>query len=230
MAQTLKEEVRARILGAAEEELYTRGPTVTMRQIAKAAGVTPGNLYRYYAGKEELLAAVTQPVMQGLDALVRRHTGELLALGQTEFAFPLGYGARGLAQLRGELYARFGPAFQDLCALAGQYPRPMAILCQQNEVSGALMDWFYALIQGALEALIQPGAAGTQVVDALVRTEGQAFCQGVIALMQQCRLLPPAQQAGFIQAYLSIHIEGILYLIEAAVQNGSVQYKEGASE
>ena len=82
MPQILKDEVRARILQAATQELLSHGEGAGMRQIARAAGITPGNLYRYYSGKEELVAAITAPVVEGLAGIVRRASGEALALGQ----------------------------------------------------------------------------------------------------------------------------------------------------
>ena len=225
MAQTLKEDVRTRILAAAEEMMMTCGSALTMRQIAHAAGVTPGNLYRYYAGKEELLAAVTRPVLDGLDALVRRHSGDLLRLGQTSFALPVDTGPSGLAQLRGELYRSLVPALAELCALAGQYPRPMAILCQQNEVNQSLMDWFYGLIHGALEQLLQMTVPDGGTLKILVEMEGQSFCQGVITLMQKSQSMTEEQQRELIQCFLAIQIEGILWVIQTSVENGEIEYK-----
>ena len=48
MAQILKEEVRIRIENAAINQLIKNGMHKTnMRDIAKEAGITPGNLYRF---------------------------------------------------------------------------------------------------------------------------------------------------------------------------------------
>ena len=210
MAQILKEEVRQRILAAAEDSLYRQGTAVTMRQIAKAAGLTPGNLYRYYASKEELLAAVTEPVLQGLDQLVRRHTGAHLVLGQTGFQLP----QISPPQLRRLMYAALVPAIQDLCGLAVEYPRPMAILCQQSETNQALMSWFYGLLHQVLYQLLRPQPADSLVVELLALTEGQAFCQGVVVLLQQCDQVEPQRLQKTIHAFLSIQIEGILNLLQ----------------
>lgn len=225
MAQTLKESVRQRILQAAEEQMYSEGPSVTMRQIAKAAGLTPGNLYRYYAGREELLRAVIDPVVQGLDALIRRHTGDRLALGQTSFDFPAGEGEKALEELRDMMYGALAPALLDLFQLAGEYPRPMAILCQQNEVNEALMQWFYSLIQRTLDWVLEPDLTDQQLTRALIQAEGQSFCVGITVLMRQCATLSVLEQTAAIHAFLAIHIEGILWLLKAAVRRGQIRYK-----
>ena len=51
-----KDEVRNKILLAAKQEFFTHGYLdANMRSIADIAGITPGNIYRYYSSKEELL-------------------------------------------------------------------------------------------------------------------------------------------------------------------------------
>jgi AcrR family transcriptional regulator len=62
MPQVLKDEVRARILDAALEVMAGHGfARATMSAIAERAGLGTASLYRYYASKEELFAAVITP-------------------------------------------------------------------------------------------------------------------------------------------------------------------------
>ena len=49
---------RRRILDAAAEQITTRGPDVGMDDIAHAAGVAVGTLYRHFPTKADLLGAV----------------------------------------------------------------------------------------------------------------------------------------------------------------------------
>lgn len=59
MAQYLKDEIRDRILDAALREFAAGGfEGATVAGIARAAGISTGNVYRYFGGKEELLRAV----------------------------------------------------------------------------------------------------------------------------------------------------------------------------
>ncbi|AXK47018.1 TetR/AcrR family transcriptional regulator [Brachybacterium saurashtrense] len=61
---------RAQILAAAVPLLERRGShEVSMQSIATAAGVSVGLIYRYFAGKQELVRAVTEDV---LDDITRR--------------------------------------------------------------------------------------------------------------------------------------------------------------
>ena len=60
MAQTLKEEVKSRIIEAAKAEFYDKGyEKASMRTIAKRAEMTVGNIYRYFENKEAVHAYIT---------------------------------------------------------------------------------------------------------------------------------------------------------------------------
>jgi len=63
--QHTKEEIRNRILEAAEIEFDENGyGGASMRKIVARAGTSLGNLYRYYANKEELFLCIVEPVME----------------------------------------------------------------------------------------------------------------------------------------------------------------------
>ncbi len=97
--QRLKPEIRDRVLEAAEEIFATRGYSgATMALIAKRAGVSTGNVYRYFAGKDELfdelfpesfareflrlvrqrVASLTGPDLEQLDETARADAERLL--------------------------------------------------------------------------------------------------------------------------------------------------------
>lgn len=59
MAQVLKEEVRTSILQAALRRFAAQGyPDTTMEEIAGDAGISTGNVYRYFDGKRDLFHEV----------------------------------------------------------------------------------------------------------------------------------------------------------------------------
>lgn len=74
MAQVLKEDVQQRIAKAALRVFSEKGyAAATMAEIAASAGVSTGNLYRYFETKDVLFAAVVpQALARRLSALVRR--------------------------------------------------------------------------------------------------------------------------------------------------------------
>ena len=74
--QYLKENVEKRLLDAAREVFLRDGfARSSVRDIAAAAGVAVGNLYRYYPGKDALFCAVLRPVTDALEAMLREHHG-----------------------------------------------------------------------------------------------------------------------------------------------------------
>ncbi len=65
--QKPKEEIRQAILSAAEEEFLQIGyRSCSVRSIAARAGISPGNIYAYFSGKEEILDCILRPALDGI--------------------------------------------------------------------------------------------------------------------------------------------------------------------
>jgi AcrR family transcriptional regulator len=63
--QVLKEEMRQKIKKAARNEFEQKGyQKSSMRSIALSAGVTVGNLYRYFKNKDDLFQIIIQPAFE----------------------------------------------------------------------------------------------------------------------------------------------------------------------
>lgn len=79
MAQYLKDEVQQRISQAALEAFARTGyPNASVAAIARAAGVSTGNVYRYYENKEALFRAVLPAAfVTQLRTLLRRRSAAL---------------------------------------------------------------------------------------------------------------------------------------------------------
>jgi AcrR family transcriptional regulator len=74
--QRLKDDTRARILAAGRAAFAERGfAGASMRDIAARAGVTAGNVYRYFRGKDGLFDAVVGPAHRALLSVVRADRG-----------------------------------------------------------------------------------------------------------------------------------------------------------
>jgi AcrR family transcriptional regulator len=75
MVQVQKEELRLAILRAAQDEFLQNGYlSASVKQIAAMVGISVGNLYRYYSGKEALFDAIVAPVYSELERLMRDHS------------------------------------------------------------------------------------------------------------------------------------------------------------
>ena len=79
MAQVLKEEVQKRIVDAALCVFAKKGyAAATIGEIAKVAGISTGNVYRYYENKEALFEdAVDEPFVRRFSALLNKRVGAL---------------------------------------------------------------------------------------------------------------------------------------------------------
>ena len=65
LVQVLKEKVKEKIYQAATEEFYKKGfLKAKMQDIAKKAGISVGLTYSYYHNKEDLFAAIVEPIYQ----------------------------------------------------------------------------------------------------------------------------------------------------------------------
>ncbi len=81
MAQVLKEEVKDKIIKSAVDEFIEKGyEYASMRNIAKKAGITAGNIYRYFESKEKLLVQIVDPVLVKLDFFMKDITNNQLDL------------------------------------------------------------------------------------------------------------------------------------------------------
>lgn len=70
--KTLRDDVRQRIIDAATEEFLLSGyARASMRAIAAQAGMTVGNIYLYFAGKEQLFDAVVHLPVEQLRRMLR---------------------------------------------------------------------------------------------------------------------------------------------------------------
>jgi AcrR family transcriptional regulator len=71
--QTLKPEIRARILENAEEMFFSLGfKGASTRELAKKVGVSYSNLYHYFETKNDLFAAVLEPYAAHFAATLAR--------------------------------------------------------------------------------------------------------------------------------------------------------------
>jgi AcrR family transcriptional regulator len=113
MAQRQKSELRSRILEATLDLLAERGYAGTsIAAVAEAAGISVGNLYRYFAGKEELVAAaLPSERIEEILAAVTSRLEALAAQGRRSGARPVAPLEPDAAQVAFLAGARREPAF-----------------------------------------------------------------------------------------------------------------------
>jgi AcrR family transcriptional regulator len=71
--QTLKEEIKTKIIEAAVKEFSQHGfQKASMRTIAKAAGISVSNTYNYYKSKDEMFVSIIEPVFNRLKDILQQ--------------------------------------------------------------------------------------------------------------------------------------------------------------
>lgn len=77
MVQVLKEELRQAIVKHAQDEFLQHGyANASIKRIAANAGISVGNLYRYFSGKEALFESIVSPVHRELEMLIGDHDNQ----------------------------------------------------------------------------------------------------------------------------------------------------------
>ncbi|RED55684.1 TetR/AcrR family transcriptional regulator [Cohnella lupini] len=72
--QVLKDDIRQTILRASRDEFAQYGYRgASVKRIADKVGISVGNLYRYYKGKEALFDSIAAPLVHELEGLINAH-------------------------------------------------------------------------------------------------------------------------------------------------------------
>ncbi len=134
MAQKLKEETRQAIIDAAREEFLEKGfADASMRSIAEKAGITVGNIYRYFENKEELgkriTAGTSQDIASMLDGL------KIGNLSMEPRVFNMTIGQESLDRMMDELSVK-------LVALYFNKRSEFNIIINDDSLSEQIISWF----------------------------------------------------------------------------------------
>ena len=205
MAQRLKEGTRAKIMDAALSAFAEDGwEASSMAGIAARAGISVGNLYRYYAGKAELLdAAIGADTAAELEAVAAR---KIRAMG-----------GRALDSAEGRATEeREGPR---LVAGLMEKRRELAFLCGGAEGSPregfprrfarSLADEFRAYARSV-------GIEGTRLdsplAEALLLAIYENLVRAARAVFSEART--EAELAATLEALIAYHVAGVRRLLD----------------
>lgn len=137
MAQILKEDLKQRILDAATDEILAKGiEQASMRNIAKNANMTVGNLYRYFESKDMLAKAIYSPFLNDLNAMLSKYSDDKISLFKNEFA---------LSEIN--MKALIDNITNELIDLYRVHKQGMKIIMQNKELGQNLIDWLGVLLK-----------------------------------------------------------------------------------
>ncbi len=226
MAQVLKNEVRQRILDAALDLMIERGIAETdMRSIAKRAGVTPGNLYRYFSGRDEIIVCVTKPLTDTISDTLFLHTGGALRLDGSEL---------GLHFLQ-ELFKSQERLFDTVTLIASEAviaiykeglksPKIMTVLLCNNVVSDELIAWFEAVMKSGFNLLFEP-KVDPRLADALVTAVVHSMSEGVAKLLLCAMASPEIDFESALNFYVRSQVGGMGAMVHELISKDHIRVK-----
>jgi len=168
--QYLKDEVKNRIVSAALDEFDQKGfNDASMREIAKNAGIATGNIYRYFAGKDELFKSIMLPVYQRFTALVFSEFGS-----DSDDTFVL------------------ADIVDKVMSFYGEYSREFMILLDKSEGSAFqdVKETLIALIEKRVKEELLPKLAdvGIKIADEFIfYVISSMLVEGVFTILRACK-------------------------------------------
>lgn len=229
MAQTLKEDVRKRIENAAINQLLVNGMHKTnMRDIAKEAQITPGNLYRYYASKDQLIISITGVLIEGLNDIVQKETGQSLDLdGAIPLLPEIPDNMDTLTFIEKTLVAKLRNALIDIGKLAINYPKRMTILLDDSIVSQKLYAWGMQIIYEFYNSYFTVIVDDQKPTDTMIRVVTMSFCEGVMQLLKALLIDDNIDDyIVMLDRFLVIQKNGIAALLKQELDNNTIIVKK----
>lgn len=174
MAQILKDEQRSRIITAAKEEFLSQGyQKASMRLIAKNAKMTVGNLYRYFANKEELIWVITAPTLNKIDACIAEKTEDQISLYSDALSINLTQAA---------FETKIIALASDLVSILESDYEEMQILILYSDLNVKLILWFANLLNQLVSSWYPVNLDEQKYVLILCDMFAQAICSGFMKL------------------------------------------------
>lgn len=143
MAQILKDELRDKIIESAKSEFLAKGYNgASMRSIAQKAGMTVGNLYRYFKNKEDINAQIVGTTIQSIDEILKDLTSDNVSM-ETR-VFNIKANVSELSDLLDQLSDRLVDTYND-------HPTEFNILMMHSNLNKELTAWFSHAINSLIE-------------------------------------------------------------------------------
>lgn len=134
MAQILKDESRNAIIESAKEEFLDKGfNNASMRNIAKKAKMTVGNLYRYFKSKDEISEYIVSDTYNSIDLLIKNLTSNNVSIISNDIN--LKYSTDELRQILNELADNLVDIYKD-------HKIEFNILMYNSKINERITNWF----------------------------------------------------------------------------------------
>lgn len=142
MAQTLKKDLRNRIIQASTEEFLVNGyENASMRSIATKTGMTVGNLYRYYKNKEDILNYIVGDSRKRITDIFKNMSAKSYFIEARVYA--ASYDIRNLKSMFDDLSNRLVEIYCD-------NPYGLNILLSDKKIVEEFVKWLTDLLKNII--------------------------------------------------------------------------------
>lgn len=201
MAQVLKKEIKDKIIEATKNEVLKKGvKDSSLREIAANAGITVGNLYRYFKCKDDIINSITSPTLIKLNEMVKAVTNY-----QVSFENDLSlveFNSDDLMEMLNQLAS-------GLAKLYVENKEAMIILIKYSKEVSYIKDWFKNIVSILISKNKQLNLEDEELNSELSRT----IASSVIAGIEEC-LLSNNLSLNEIEMLLKIYFRAFVSMLE----------------
>ena len=167
MAQILKDDQRNKIIEAAKEEFLEKGyKDASLRNIAKKANMTVGNLYRYFTNKEDINKQIVKVTLDLLEEMVTKLSNNKLSFEGNSINFDMS---------NDELIESLDKLTDEMVDIYMNHKIEFNILMMQSKLNDEITNWFSNVCKGI--ALKNYGL--TEDIDALAHAYAVSIFSGL---------------------------------------------------
>lgn len=213
MAQILKDHIRHDILCAAKQEFLRHGiHDASMREIAKSADVTVGNVYRYYKNKEALADAIISPTLELLNQTIFFQTDNVdHALSTMNKMERYAFFDRKILQL--------SDGFLDVFS---EHTEECLILLNHQRFYQSLVSWLNELISSLIQEWVKDSHFLIHV-DELCSMLSEAIMSGLARGLLDT-LTPYHHQPEKLRSIINMYLHLFTLMLEAGENNEKKAY------
>jgi len=179
MAQILKDECREKIIKAAKEEFLKKGyKGASLRRIADKAGMTVGNLYRYYNNKEDLNKQIVVSTLDKIEDTLNSLTDNKISIETRVFDAKMN---------KYELIEALDSFAIKMCDIYQEASEEFGIVMLHSKLNDKFVNWFFNIAMTLISQNYDP-KKGTINIEELANAHANSVWAGVKNIIVKSKL------------------------------------------